>query len=261
MILAIDVGNTNIVVGCIDSGRIFRVFRISTNSMRTADEYAAQINSLLMFHGIERSAIDGAVISCVVWPLTRVFMDAAKLLSGVSAIVVGAGIKTGVNILIDDPAQLGSDMVATAVGALVSYKLPVIICDLGTATKMSVLDKNGGFIGGAIIPGVALSMKALASGTSQLPQIPIEAPHRSISANTIDCMKSGAVFGAAAQIDGMAERFEKELGQTAQLVATGGLAEAVYKHCKREIIFDPDLILKGLSIIYDKNKKSRITAV
>ena len=257
MILAIDIGNTHIVIGCMDGDDIKRVFRISTNSKRTADEYAAQMNSVLGFYGIERAAIDGAVISSVVPPLTRVFKDAVRLLTGVGAIIVGAGLRTGINILIDDPAQLGGDMVATAVGALASYDLPVIIADLGTATKMSVLDGNGGFIGGAILPGVAISMGALASGASLLPHVPIEAPAKCLCANTIDCMKSGAVFGAAASIDGMVERFEDELGAKARVVATGGLAEAIVRHCKREVIYDPDLILRGLKIIYEKNTKSR----
>ena len=255
MILAIDVGNTNTVIGCINFGKIEHVFRISTDPVKTTDEYAVEINSIFDFHGTQKKSITGAVISSVVPPLTRVLKDAVKLLTGLSAIVVGAGLKTGMNILIDDPAQLGGDMVATAVGALATYELPAIIVDLGTATKMYVLDKNGGFIGGAIMPGVALSMGALSAGTSQLPRVPIEAPANCISANTVDCMKSGAVFGAAAQIDGMVERFEDELGQQAKIVATGGLAGAVYKYCKRDVIHDPHLILRGLEIIYEKNKK------
>ena len=255
MVLALDVGNTNITVGCITGGDISHVFRISTNAARTADEYAVQINNMLAFNNIDRTEISGAVISCVVPPLTMVFRDALKLLVGVEAIVVGAGVKTGLNILIDDPAQLASDMAATAVGALATYPLPVIVVDLGTATKMFVLDKNGGFIGGAIMSGVELSMNALAVGTALLPRIPIEAPPKSISSNTIDCIRSGVIFGAAAEIDGMAERFEEQLGQRATLVATGGLSKAVYPHCKREIIHDPNLILRGLGIIYEKNKR------
>jgi len=145
-------------------------------------------------------------------------------------------------------------MVATAVGALATYTPPIIIVDLGTATKMFVLDKNGSFIGGAILPGVVLSMNALVVGTSQLPRVPIEAPAKCISANTIDCMKSGAIFGAASAIDGMAERFEAELGLKAQIVATGGLAEAVCGHCKTQITQDPNLILRGLAAIYERNK-------
>ena len=256
MILAIDIGNTNIVIGCIDGGgEIGHVIRISANISKTADEYAADLRNILHFHAVDSSKIDGAVISCVVPPLTRVFKEAVKLLTGADAVIVGAGVKTGMNILIDDPAQLGADMVATAVGALALYKPPIIVADMGTATKIYVLNKNGGFIGGAIASGVSISMNALAAGTSQLPRVPIEAPAKCISANTIDCMKSGAVFGAAAMIDGLISRFEAELGERAQVVATGGLAEAVVPYCERDIVHDPHLALYGLNIIYEKNKR------
>ena len=255
MILAIDVGNTNIVVGCIDDGEITHVFRLSTDAAKTTDEYAVTIDDVLKFHGVQRKSIAGAVISSVVPPLTGALKAAVKLVTGVEAIVVGAGLKTGMNILIDDPGQLGADMVATAVGALDSYKPPLIIVDMGTATKITVLNENGSFIGGAILPGLLLSMNALSAGTSQLPRVPIEAPPKYICANTTDCMKSGAIFGAASMIDGMTQRFETELGQKAQIIATGGLSGVVYRHCEREVVYDPHLILRGLRVIYEKNKK------
>jgi len=255
MIFAVDVGNTNITIGCLEGDEISYVFRISTNAARTADEYAIQVNNMLAFNGIERTKISGAVISCVVPPLTRVFREAVNLLFNVEAIVVGAGVKTGLNIMIDDPGQLAGDMVATAVGALAAYPLPILVVDMGTATKMFVLDRNGSFIGGAILPGVALSMYALATGTAQLPRVPIEAPTRSISSNTIDCIKSGVIFGAAAEIDGMTQRFEEELGEPVHVVATGGLASAVYQHCRRDVVHDPNLILRGLGMIYERNKR------
>jgi len=255
MILALDVGNTNITVGCIADGDIMHVFRISTNIARSSDEYAIQVNSMLAFHGIDRTRIEGSIISSVVPPLTSTFKNAVIQLAKVEPIIVGAGVKTGLNILIDDPAQLGGDMVATAVGALATYEMPAIVVDFGTATKMFVLNSKGSFLGGAILPGVALSMNALAAGTSQLPRIPIEAPLKSISTNTIDCIKSGVILGAASAIDGMAAHFEAELGQQALIIATGGLAESVYRNCKREITHDPHLILRGLHIIYDKNKR------
>jgi len=255
MVLAIDIGNTNIVIGCIDGKEILHVFRLYTNHSKTADEYAMEIKGILDFHNVKREMFDGSVISCVVPPLTRVFTEAVKLITGVSAIVVGAGVKTGMNISIDDPGTLAADMVATAVGALAAYPAPVIIADMGTATKMLVLDKKGNFIGGAILPGVAISMNALAAGTSLLPRVPLEAPAKSISTNTVDCMKSGAIFGAASMIDGMIDRFEEELGEEAQLVATGGLADAVYRYCRHKLIHDPNLILRGLGTIFEKNRK------
>ena len=255
MILAIDVGNTNTAVGCITDSDITHVFTVSTNITKTADECAVDLKTSLSFHELDAKGIDGAIISCVVPPLTRIYKTAVKLLTGTDAIVVGSGVKTGMNILIDDPAQLGGDMVATAVGALASYEPPIIVVDMGTATKMCVINETGGFIGGAIAPGISLSMHALSEGTSQLPRVPIEAPAKCISANTIDCMKSGAVFGAASMIDGMLERFESELGRNAQTIITGGLAEHVYVHCKRDIVHDPHLLLRGLGVIYEKNSR------
>ena len=255
MILAIDVGNTNTAIGCIVGRDISHVFRVSTNISKTADECAVDLKNILGFHSVDIAGVSGAIISCVVPPLTHVFKLAIKLLAGIDAIVVGAGVKTGINILIDDPGQLGGDMVATAVGALASYEPPLIVVDMGTATKMYVINRSGSSLGGSISPGLSLSMDALAAGTSQLPRVQIEAPQKCISANTIDCMKSGAVFGAASLIDGMTERFEAELGESAQIIVTGGLAEAVYRHCRRGVIHDPHLILHGLRVIYEKNRR------
>jgi len=255
MLLAIDVGNTNVTAGCVDGGAVKCVFRLASDIARTEYEYASAIDGILRFNRVDRAGFTGAAVSSVVPPLTPVFKRAAGLLTGREAVVVGAGIKTGLNILIDDPAQLGGDIVAAAVAARAYYEPPVIVADLGTATKLFVINENGGFIGGAIYPGVALSMNALSGGTSQLPRVTVEAPKKCISANTVDCMKSGAIFGNASMIDGMAERFEQELGRRANVVATGGLADVIYQHCKRKIIYDPDLILRGLEIIYIKNRK------
>ena len=255
MLLAIDVGNSNVVIGCLDGKKVISVFRLLTTTLKTEDEYAVGIKNVLDFGGIPISELDGAIISCVVPPLTGVFRSAVKRLTGLDALVVGAGIRIGMNILIDDPAQLGSDMVAAGVAAIAEYELPAIIIDLGTATKVFVVNQNAGFMGGCIFPGVALAMNALTRGTSQLPKVPIEAPAKYISANTIDCMKSGAVFGNAAMIDGMIDRYEEELGTKASIVATGGLASVIHPHCRHDITFDPDLILHGLALIYEKNKK------
>ena len=257
MLLAIDVGNSNTAIGFLLGGEIRLAFRIKTDIMRTEDEYAIAIGNILNFNGLARESITGSIISSVVPPLTGVFYNAVKKLSGFDALIVGAGIKTGLNILIDDPAQLGSDIVASAVAAAAIFTPPVIVVDMGTATKITAINKNAGFIGGAIFPGVALSMNALANGTSQLPKVPIEAPKHCISVNTVDCLKSGAIYGNASMIDGMIDRFERELGGRASIVATGGLAEAVYKHCKRDMTYDRHLILRGLEIIYQRNIKKR----
>lgn len=255
MLLAIDVGNSNIVIGCIDGGEISHVFRMVTDNSKTEFEYAVGIKSILEFEGIRCAAFDGAIISSVVPPLLNVMKAAVRRITGKSAIIVGAGIKTGLNILLDDPGQMGSDLVANGVAALSAYKLPVIVFDMGTATTISVIDAKGSYLGGALFPGVALSMNALSRGTSQLPKVPIEPPEKVISANTIDCMKSGAIFGTASMVDGMIDRIEAELGSKCTVVATGGLSGRIVPFCKHEIIHDEYLLLRGLAIIYEKNTR------
>jgi type III pantothenate kinase len=255
MLLAIDVGNSNIVIGCIDNGEISHVFRMVTDLSKTEYEYAVSIKSILEFEGIRGDGFDGAIISSVVPPLVNVLKIAVKNLTGHNAVVVGAGVKTGLNILIDNPAQMGSDLVADAVAAIATYKLPIIIFDMGTATTISAIDQNGNHRGGALFPGVGLSMNALSSGTSQLPKVPIEPPEKVINGNTIDAMKSGAIFGTASMVDGMIDRIEEEMGHKCTVVATGGLSGRIIPYCRHEITHDPDLLLRGLGIIYDKNKK------
>ena len=255
MLLAIDIGNTNIVLGGIEDGEIKDIARISTDSRRTAHEYAAILKSVLEFDGIKIDRFEGAIISSVVLQLTHTVKEAVEILTGLKPYVVGAGIKTGLDIHIDNPAQLGSDLVVGAVAALSIIKPPMIIVDMGTATTISVLDAKGSFLGGTIYPGVGVAFSALSSGTSQLPTISIEAPRKCIGTNTIDSMKSGGVFGTAAMLDGMIERIEDELGERANVIATGGLAKCIIPHCKREITYDENLLLKGLAIIYNKNKR------
>ncbi|MDR0381740.1 MAG: type III pantothenate kinase [Oscillospiraceae bacterium] len=255
MILAIDVGNSNIVIGCIDGDNISHKYRMETDTSKTEDEYAAGICQIMSLDAVGISAFAGAIISSVVPPLTEIIKAAVKRLTGLDALIVGAGLKTGLNIRIDNPAQLGSDLVATGVAAAAAYELPVIIFDMGTATTIGIVDGKANFIGGAIFPGVALSMDALVSRTSQLPKVPIEAPARGISTNTVDCMKSGAIFGTAAMMDGMIDRFEKELGVPARVVATGGLSARVVPYCRHAIVHDETLLLRGLKILYEKNRK------
>lgn len=255
MLLAIDIGNTNIVLGCIETGEIKNIARISTDSRRTSHEYAAIIKSILEFDGMSIDGFEGAIISSVVLQLTHIVRDAVCILTGIKPLVVGAGIKTGLDIRLDNPAQLGSDLVVGAVAALSLLKPPMIIVDMGTATTISVLDAKGSFLGGIIYPGVGVAFSALSSGTSQLPTISIEAPKKCIGTNTIDSMKSGGVFGTASMLDGMIDRIEAEIGQKANVIATGGLANSIIPHCTHDIMYDEDLLLKGLAIIYEKNKR------
>lgn len=253
MILAIDVGNTNIVIGCCEDKNIKFVERISTKPDNTVLEYAVSFKTVLELYGIDPKSIDGAIISSVVPSVTYTISTAVKKIVGVEAKVIGPGIKTGVNIVIDNPAQLGSDLVVDAAAGIAEYPLPLIIFDMGTATTASVIDKNGNYLGGMIIPGVNISLNALTAGTSQLPKINLVPPKKVIGRNTVDCMKSGILFGTAASLDGIVDRIEAELGEKATVVATGGLAGSIIPYCNRKIILDDELLLKGLIVIYNKN--------
>lgn len=256
MVLALDVGNTHIVMGCIDDSGIHNITRMVTDKLKTESEYAVIIKELLEFSNISLNLFDGAIISSVVPPLTANLVNAVKLVTGVVPMLVGAGIKTGVNILIDNPAEAGSDLVVAAAAAIKLYKPPVIIIDMGTATTLTVIDKNGSFLGGAIVPGVGLSLDALANHTSLLPRVSLEAPKSCIGRNTVDCMKSGSVLGSASLLDGMLDRMFDELGcDDITVVATGGIAASIVPLCKHNIILNDNLLLQGLYIIYNKNKK------
>ena len=252
MLLAIDVGNTNIVLGVMDESGIICSGRLSTNITETDEEYAMKLYSFLNLHNTMN--IEGAIISSVVPALNTALRRAVKFVTGITPLIVGPGVKTGLSIKIDDPAQLGADMVVGAVAAKEKYSCPLIIFDLGTATTGSVLDREGNFLGGIITTGVNTSLRALASGTALLPQIDISAPKKVIGTNSIESMRSGAVIGTAAMLDGFIDRFEQELGEKATVVVTGGLGKAIGKNCTHEVIIDNNLLLDGLKIIYDKNK-------
>ena len=257
MLLAIDIGNSNVVMGCLDGeGKVLCTLRMVTDLKKTEDEYAAGMHSILAHNGIDCAGFEGAIICSVVPPLTEIFRLAVERVIGLRALVVGPGTKTGLNILIDDPSTLGSDLVAAAVAAVEEYPQPVIIIDMGTATTITAVDTGKRFLGGAIVPGVALSMNALSAGTSLLHKVPIEAPKKCICGTTTACMQSGAVYGTAAMLDGMIDRFRQELGGNASVVATGGIAPRVVPLCRHEIVCDDHLLLKGLHIIYGKNKKN-----
>ena len=257
MILTIDVGNTNVVLGCVEDGVVVSRSRLATNTSDLPNDYAMKMRQSFAFDSIDYHEFEGAILSSVVPQVNRAIRSAVRKLTGLECIIVGAGIKTGVNVKIDDPGTLAGDLITGTVGALSMYKPPIIIVDMGTATTIVAVDKDGAYIGGAIVPGVNLSFEALSQGTSLLPNISIEAPRKCIATNTVDSMKSGAVFGTAAMIDGMIERMEAELGQPATVIATGGLSGGIIPYCKHEIKHEPDLLLKGLAILYQKNAKPK----
>lgn len=253
MLLAIDIGNTNITMGAFEGTVLNFTARLATDSGKTDDQYAVEIQSLLSIYGIAKEEIEDCIISSVVPLVGRYISNAVSKLCHIVPLMLGPGVKTGLNIKIDNPAQLGADLVAGAVGALDAYTLPCIIIDMGTASTISVLDKNGTFLGGSIAAGVKLTLKALTENTAQLTSIPIEAPQSVIGRNTVECMQSGLVYGTAAMIDGLLDKIEEELGQEATVVATGGLSKEIITHCKRNIIYDENLLLEGLRVIYEKN--------
>ena len=254
MILAIDMGNSNIVIGCIDDEKSYFEEHLSTDKSKTALEYAIGFHTVLELYNIDVSRIEGAIISSVVPPLTNVVKSAVEKIIGKTPLVVGPGIKTGLNLQMDNPRSVGSDLIVDAVAGITEYGAPLILIDMGTATTMSVVDKDNNYVGGVIMTGLRLAMESLSSRASQLFNVSLEVPKNVIGKNTTDCMKSGIVLGNAACIDGMIDRLEEELGYSTTVVATGGLAHVVIPLCKHDIIVDDALLLKGLKIIYDKNK-------
>ena len=253
MILAIDIGNTNIVIGGVKDNKILFRERVSTNQRATDLEYAVTVKTALDMYQLRPDQISGAIVSSVVPTVTNTFKRAIEKYCGVKPLVVGPGIKTGLSIRIDNPAQLGSDLVVDAVAGIHEYKAPMIIIDMGTATTFSVIDKNCNYLGGMITTGMAVATDALVSRTSQLPKIAFEIPKRIIGTNTVDCIKSGIMYSNAAAIDGIVSRVEEELGEKCTVIATGGLSGLVVPLCRTKIIQDDDLLLKGLMLIYKKN--------
>ena len=255
MILAVDIGNTNVVLGAIEGERILFLERMSTDRGATDMEYLVGIRAVLKYRDIDPASLEGAIICSVVPIVTMNVRPAVEQLIGKTVIVVGPGIKTGLKIHIDNPGALGADRVADAVAAVNNYPVPLITIDMGTATTVGVVDETKTFIGGMIVPGVMVSLNALAGGTAQLPHISLDPPEKAIGRNTVDCMRNGIVYHNAAGVDGMIERIEAQLGKKCTVVMTGGLSSAIAPHCKHEMIVDPELLLKGLMILYRKNTK------
>ena len=255
MILALDIGNTNITIGCYNGDRLKFISRMASDSSRMEDQYAIELRDILDINGVCAQEIEGSIISSVVPPLTTYIRRAVVKITKTHPLLVGPGIKTGLDIRIDNPASLGADFVAGCVAALDRYPCPSIIIDMGTATTFAVLDAQKAMVGGCIMPGVRISLEALCGRTAQLPQISLEAPRRVIGKNTTDCMASGSVLGAAAMIDGMCSRIEAELKAPCTVIATGGLAHVVIPHCTRDSFLDENLLLDGLRMLYQRNQE------
>jgi type III pantothenate kinase len=256
MLLTIDVGNTNITLGAYLDDELQFVSLLATDRARTRDQYAIELYDIFRLHKINPNAFEGAVISSVVPELSAEISRAVAFIINKNPLMLAPGVKTGLNIMTDNPAQVGADLIAGAVGAMNLYPLPCIVVDLGTATKVSIIDENGSFLGCTIAPGVAVSLEALSSRTSQLPRISYDSPTHSIGKNTVESMQAGVVFGTAAMIDGICDKIEQELGQKVKtFVATGGLSKDIVRNCRHEMIYNGELLLYGLKIIYYRNIK------
>lgn len=254
MVLAVDVGNTAITVGGFHKDSFSFVARLATVPTSTEDEYAARFRQVLALRGAELSSVSGAILASVVPPLNTTIKNALRIAFGIDTLVVGPGIKTGLNLRCDDPSSVGADLICACVAGKTLYGAPLLIADLGTATKLMLVEEHGAFAGVSILCGVTTALNALCASASQLPQVHPEAPASVIGKNTADCIRSGAIFGHAAMLDGMIERFCRETQTSLKVVATGEHTRLVLPHCSHDILTDDTLVLKGLALIYQKNK-------
>ena len=255
MILAVDIGNTNAVIGAFKGEERLFLSRINTDRQKMCDDYAVTLKSIVSLYGFSVNDIEGAIVSSVVPPVSYNMVSAIKkICPEIEVMQVGPGIKTGLNIKIDNPAQTGADLVCVSVAAINKYPLPSIVIDMGTATSITALDEKGNFLGGSIIPGVRISLEALSSRAAQLPQISLSADASLIGTNTVDAMRSGVIVGNAAMLDGMILRYREILGDNLTVILTGGMGKNIVKYCREQVIYDENLLLDGLRILYQKNK-------
>src|SRR5712664_3879711 len=254
MLLAIDVGNTNTVLGVFDAGRLRDSFRVQTEKDRTGDEYGLQIKALFDFAGMKMSDVHDVIVSSVVPPMTFPLEQMSKRFFGKKPLFVGPGVRTGMPVLYDNPREVGADRIVNAVAAYEKWPGGLIIVDFGTATTFDAVTPRGEYLGGAIAPGIAISMEALFQHASKLPRVAFEKPHKVVGRNTVASMQSGLVFGYAGLVDSICSRMAEELGFPVKIVATGGLAPLIGEVSKRIEIVDEQLTLDGLRIIYQRNQ-------
>jgi len=257
MLLAIDVGNTNIVLGGIRDGKQVFSARLKSDRSKTADQYALDLQGVLNLYGVRPDEIEGGILSSVVPYLQSVIPEAVRILTGIKLMIVEPGIRTGLNVRTDDPSSVGSDLIVAAVAARAKYPTPIAIVDMGTATTLSVIIHDNEYVGGMIIPGLWTSMNALSANAAQLPYIDLKGPAKLIGTNTIDCMRSGAINGTAAMLDGLLDRLEAELGAPVTPILTGGLSELIAPSCQHRFRLEPDILIDGLMILYEKNRSPK----
>ena len=255
MILTIEIGNSTITLGGVEGSDIRFECRINTDRVKTSDTYCIDLKTLFEIYGIDMASIEGVIIASVVPQVLNSVRTAIRKLLNTAPLVVGPGLKTGLDIRLENPGQMGADLVAADVAALSEHKPPLIIIDMGTATTMAVLDPNGAHLGGCVCPGVKISLEALTGNTSLLPGIQLDSPKQALGRNTADAMRSGIMFGTASMLDGMIDRFRAETGWDFTIVATGGLAKRIVPLCHNEIVYDRHLIIKGLARLYRDNAR------
>lgn len=249
MLLTIDVGNTNIVFGLLEEGTMLSQRRRETHDGASRADYEADMIAVLAGRIPE-----GAILSSVAPEVNEALAAAAEKITGKKCLVVSSDMALDMPLRVEKPATVGADIIAGCVGAKEHYPLPLAVADLGTANTVMVVDRAGAYVGGIIAPGLKMQLKSLGAGTSLLPNLEVSAPEKVIGANTVDCLESGVVYGTAAMLDGIVERMEEELGEKLTVVACGGLSGLVAPLCRHEVVYDPDLLLKGLAAIYEKNQ-------
>ena len=253
MLLTVDIGNTSITLGAYKNNDLVFTARLMTDREKNGDEYAAGLSDILKLNNAEPDGFEGAIISSVVPEITGNFSLALKKIIGKEPLIVGEKYNGNLKVHILPVSYLGADLIAASVGATEKYPLPCLVADLGTATKILVIDNDGVFRGCTISPGVKISLEALAEKASLLPEISLERPERVIGENTVECMQSGIVYGTAAMLDGLVKRIKEELGaENVTVVATGGYSKTIAECCETEIIYDENLLLDGLKVIYNK---------
>jgi type III pantothenate kinase len=255
MILVIDVGNTNIVLGIYQGRQLLRHWRIQTNRQATADEYGVLLHHLFAHAGFAVEQIEGVIISSVVPPLMNVLEQLSVRYLHQQPLVVGPGVRTGLNIKYENPREVGADRIVNAVAAIELYGPPLIVVDFGTATTFDYIDEHGQYIGGAIAPGIGISTEALYQKAAKLPRIELVKPKSVVGRNSVTSMQAGIIFGFAGQVDGIVQRIREEFAVEAKVVATGGLAELMAEEAKTIEVVNPFLTLQGLQIIYERNRR------
>lgn len=251
MLLAVDVGNTNITFGVYENENLRFVSRMATDTSRLEDQYAVEISQILALHGVDSASVDGAIVSSVVPKLSHDIPAAIRKLFHIEALMVGADTVPDLQIVTDNAKETGADLLVDCVSAKATCTCPCIVIDMGTATKLLILDKHGRFCGAVIAPGLGISLDALVSNAALLSSVAAKAPEKVIGLNTTQCIQSGIIHGSAAMLDGLCSRIEEEMGASCSVVATGGHAREVVRHCRREIPYRETFLLDGLKIIFD----------